>query len=91
MFTIGQHCFGLVDYCVRCNVAKIIASLSDTAHGMGCMKLIFLLLAGFVTLFGLIAVPVQSRVVATNLFQTQAHPKVKTSTGTIPKSGESLS
>jgi len=55
------------------------------------MKLIFLLLAGFVTLFGLIAVPVQSRVVATNLFQTQAHPKVKTSTGTIPKSGESLS
>jgi hypothetical protein len=54
------------------------------------MKRIFLALAGFVTLFGLMAVPVQSRVVATNIFQTQAQAEAKTFTGTIQKSGENF-
>jgi hypothetical protein len=54
------------------------------------MKRIFLSLAGSVTLFGLMAVPVQSRVVATNIFQTQAQPEANTFTGTIQKSGENF-
>src|ERR1700693_2740606 len=54
------------------------------------MKRIFLSLTGFVTLFGLMAVPVQSRVVATNIFQTQAQPEAKTFTSTIQKSSENF-
>ena len=54
------------------------------------MKRIFLSLAGFVTLFGLMAVPVQSRVVAPKIFQTQAQPEAKTFTCTIQKSGENF-
>jgi hypothetical protein len=54
------------------------------------MKRIFLSLAGFVTLFGLLAAPVQSRVVAPHPFQTQAQPEAKTFTGTILRSGESF-
>src|ERR1700688_568367 len=54
------------------------------------MKRIFLSLAGFVTLFGLTAVPGQSRVVAPSIFQTQAQPEAKTFTGTIQKSGENF-
>jgi hypothetical protein len=54
------------------------------------MKRVFLSMAGFVTLFGLLAVPVQSRVAATNMFQTQAQPESKKFTGTIQKSGENF-
>jgi hypothetical protein len=72
---------------VRCNVAKIIASLSATAHGMGYMKLFVLSLAGFVTLFGMMATPVRSWVLPTDISQTQAQPEAKTYTGTILKSG----
>jgi hypothetical protein len=68
----------------------IIASLSATARGMGCMKLIFLSLAGFVTLFGLMATPVRSWVLATDITQTQAQPEAKTYSGTILKSGENF-
>ena len=52
------------------------------------MKRIFLSLAGFVTLFGLMAAPVQSRVVATDISQTQAQPEAETFMGTILKDGE---
>ena len=54
------------------------------------MKRIFLSLAGFIALFGLIAAPVQSGVLATAISQTQAKPEAKTFTGTILKSGESF-
>jgi hypothetical protein len=52
------------------------------------MKRIFLSVTGFVTLFGLMAAPVQSRVVATARSQTQAQPEAKTFAGTILKSGD---
>jgi|SRR5579862_3248753 len=52
------------------------------------MKRIFLSLAGFMTLFGLMAAPVQSGVQATAISQIQAQPEAKTFTGTILKSGE---
>jgi hypothetical protein len=54
------------------------------------MKRIFLSLAGFVTLFGLMAAPVQSKVVAGETSQTQAQPEAKTFAGTILKSGENF-
>ena len=54
------------------------------------MKRIFLSLAGFVTLFGLMAAPVQSKVLATPTLQTQAQPEAKTFAGTILKSGENF-
>lgn len=54
------------------------------------MKRIFLSLAGFVTVFGLMATPVQSRVMAPHPSQTQAQPEAKTFTGTVLKSGESF-
>jgi hypothetical protein len=54
------------------------------------MKRIFLSLAGFATLFGLMAVPLQSRVVTLNIFQTQAQPEAKTFAGTIQKSSENF-
>jgi hypothetical protein len=54
------------------------------------MKRIFLSLAGFVALFGLMAAPVQSRAGATNIFQTQTQPEAKKFTGTIQKSGENF-
>ena len=47
-------------------------------------------LAGFMTLFGLMAAPVQSGVLATGKSQTQAQPEAKAFTGTILKSGESF-
>ena len=52
------------------------------------MNRIFLSLAGFVTLFGMIPAPVQSRVMATDISQTQAQPEAKTFTGTILKDGQ---
>jgi Protein of unknown function (DUF5818) len=52
------------------------------------MKRLFLSLAGFVTLFGLMAAPVQSRVLATAISQTQAQPETETFMGTILKDGE---
>jgi Protein of unknown function (DUF5818) len=52
------------------------------------MKRIFLSLAGFVTLFTLMAAPVQSAVLATPTLQRQAHPEVETFMGTILKDGE---
>jgi Protein of unknown function (DUF5818) len=54
------------------------------------MKRIFLSLAGFVALFGMMAAPVQSRAGATNIFQTQTQPEAKKFTGTIQKSGENF-
>jgi Protein of unknown function (DUF5818) len=54
------------------------------------MKQILLSLASFVTLFGLMASPVQSSVLATPSSQGQAQPESKTFTGTILKSGESF-
>lgn len=52
------------------------------------MTRIFLSLAGFVTLFGLMAAPVQSRVLPTAISQTQAQPETETFMGTILKDGE---
>jgi hypothetical protein len=52
------------------------------------MKRIFLSLIGFVTLFGLMAAPVQSRVQATDISQTQAQPEAETFMGTVLKDGE---
>jgi|SRR5579862_1115181 len=52
------------------------------------MKRLFFSLVGFITLFGLMAVPVQPRVVAANIFQTQAQPETETFMGTILKDGE---
>jgi hypothetical protein len=54
------------------------------------MKRIFLSLAGFATLFGLIATPVQSRMLSTDTLQTQAQPEAKSFTGRIVKSGENF-
>jgi Protein of unknown function (DUF5818) len=54
------------------------------------MKRIFLSLAGFVTLFALMAAPVQSRVPAKDISQTQGQPEAKTFTRTILKSGENF-
>jgi hypothetical protein len=51
---------------------------------------ILVALAGCLTLFGLMAAPVQARVQAHNISQTQAQPEGKTFTGTILKSGESF-
>ena len=52
------------------------------------MKPTFLYLAGFVVLFGMIAAPVQSRILAIVSSQSQAQPEAKTFTGTVLKSGE---
>jgi hypothetical protein len=52
------------------------------------MKRVFLSLAGIVTLFGLTAAPVQSRVLATDISQTQAQPEAETFVGTILKDGD---
>ena|SRR5580704_19588279 len=54
------------------------------------MKRIFLSLVGFMTLFGLMAAPVQSTALTVSPLQTQAQPEAKTFTGTIRKSGENL-
>jgi hypothetical protein len=54
------------------------------------MKRIFLSLAGFVTMFTLMASPVQSRVSTTPPLQTQAPPEAETFMGTILKSGENF-
>jgi hypothetical protein len=54
------------------------------------MKRIFISLVGFITLFGLMAAPVQSSVLARPTSQGQAQPDSKTFTGTILKSGESF-
>jgi hypothetical protein len=54
------------------------------------MKRFFLSLAAFGMLFGLMASPVQSTVVAPHPSQTQAQPEAKTFTGTILKSGENF-
>ena len=51
---------------------------------------IFLSLAGCMTLFGLMAAPVQARVQASHIPQTQAQPEAKTFTGTVLKSGDSF-
>ena len=52
------------------------------------MRRIFLSLAGFVTLFGLMAPPVQSMSSAIPTLQTQAQPEAATFTGTILKTGD---
>jgi hypothetical protein len=52
------------------------------------MKRIFLLLAGFVTLFGRMPAPIQSRLVVPNINQTRAQPQAETFMGTILKDGE---
>src|SRR4029077_13080422 len=54
------------------------------------MKRVFLSLAGFATLFGLIAAPVQSRMLSTDTSQTQAQPEAKSFTSRIVKSGENF-
>jgi|SRR5580692_4504992 hypothetical protein len=54
------------------------------------MKRIFISLFGFVTLFGLMAPPVQSSVLATHPSQGPAQPEDETFTGTILKSGQSF-
>ena len=54
------------------------------------MKRIFVSLAGFVTLFSLMAAPVQSTVPATPTLQTQAQPEAETFIGTIMKNGENF-
>jgi Protein of unknown function (DUF5818) len=54
------------------------------------MKRIFLSLAGFVTLFGLMAAPVQSTALPMPTFQTRAQPEAKTFTGTILKNGQNF-
>jgi hypothetical protein len=50
----------------------------------------FCLTAGFVTLFSLTAVSVQSTVAATPTFQTQGQSAAKTFIGTIMKNGENF-
>ena len=52
------------------------------------LKRIFLSLAGFVTLFTLMAAPVQSAVLATPKIQTAGQPEAETFMGTILKDGE---
>jgi Protein of unknown function (DUF5818) len=54
------------------------------------MKRIFLLLAGFVTMFTLMATPVQSTGHATPMLQTQAQPVAETFMGTVLKNGETF-
>jgi hypothetical protein len=54
------------------------------------MKRIFLLLAGSVTLFTLMAAPVQSTEPATPTPQMQAQSEVQTFMGTILKNGENF-
>ena len=54
------------------------------------MKRIFLSLAGFATLFSLMAAPVQSTVLAIPTLQAQAQPEVETFIGTITKNGENF-
>lgn len=54
------------------------------------MKRIFLALAGFGTLFSLIATPVQSTVLATSKLQTQARPEAETFYGTILRNGKNF-
>src|SRR5580704_16587549 len=54
------------------------------------MKRIFLALAGFVILFGLMAAPVQSTVSATPTIETVAQPEAETFFGTILKNGENF-
>jgi hypothetical protein len=54
------------------------------------MKRIFLTLAGFVTVFSLMAAPVQSEVVLTPASQTKTQPEVQTFTGTILKDGDNF-
>jgi Protein of unknown function (DUF5818) len=54
------------------------------------MKRIFLSLAGFVTLFGFMAAPVQSTASAISRFQAQVQPEAKTFTGTILKNGQNF-
>jgi hypothetical protein len=60
-----------------------------SARGEAFMR-IFLSLAGFLTLFGLMAPPVQSSILAAPPSQGQTQPESKTFTGTILKSGESF-
>ena len=52
------------------------------------MKQIFLSLAGFVTLFGLIAAPVQSTALAAPVIRTLGQPEAETFVGTILKDGD---
>ena len=52
------------------------------------MKRIFLSLAGFVMLFGLIAAPVQSTALAAPVIRTQGQPEAETFVGTILKDGD---
>jgi hypothetical protein len=52
------------------------------------MKRIFLSLTGFVTLFTLMAAPVQSAALEALTLQTQAQPEAETFMGTILKDGE---
>jgi uncharacterized protein DUF5818 len=54
------------------------------------MKRIFLSLAGFVTMFTLMATPVQSTGLATPTLQTRAQPEAETFMGTVLKSGENF-
>lgn len=54
------------------------------------MKRIFISLVGFLTLFGLMATPVQSRVHAAGISQAIPQPEAKTFTGRIVKSGENF-
>jgi Protein of unknown function (DUF5818) len=54
------------------------------------MKRIFLSLAGFATMFGLMAAPGQSTVLATPTLQTKPQAEVQTFTGTILKDGDNF-
>src|ERR1700675_770347 len=54
------------------------------------MRRIFLSLAGFVMLFGLMAAPVQSTVLATPTVETESQPQAETFFGTILKNGENF-
>src|SRR4029077_14551937 len=54
------------------------------------MKRIFLSLAGFVTMFTLMAAPVQSTVLATFALQRQAQPEAESFMGTVLKNGENF-
>src|ERR1700730_12171059 len=75
---------------MNCGLGMVIAPLKGTAQRRWCMKRIFLSVAGFVTLFGLMAAPVQSTVPATPTLQTQAQPEAETFLGTIMKNGENF-
>ena len=54
------------------------------------MKRIFISLAGFVTLFGLMAAPVQSTALPMPATQTRAQPEGNTFAGTILKDGQNF-